>query len=325
MSEPLISVIVPVYNVERYIERCVDSILAQTYTNLEIILVDDGSTDCSGRICDDVTKKDIRVRTIHQKNGGLSSARNTGIRYANGICYAFIDSDDYIAIDYIAYLYRLLQKNQAQIAICGYRKVSENNAKIKENFDSEVGTVNLYDSKEALFRLLYQRKMITSVCGRLFRAELFEEIRFPKGKLHEDVAVMYRLFDSSEKIVCTSAEKYYYFQREDSIVNKDFRKQRMDYIEFTRECIRHMEVNHPELTKAAVSRHFSACFDLLSCIGNNKKEFAEEYMQIVQEIRKYRKTVLLDSNARLKNRLAAAGSFISITAIQRLSCLLKRP
>lgn len=110
MSEPLISVIVPVYNVERYIERCVDSILAQTYTNLEIILVDDGSTDCSGRICDEVTKKDIRVRTIHQKNGGLSSARNTGIRYANGICYAFIDSDDYIAIDYIAYLYRLLQK-----------------------------------------------------------------------------------------------------------------------------------------------------------------------------------------------------------------------
>lgn len=325
MNEPLISVIVPVYNVEHYIKRCVDSILAQTYTNLEIILVDDGSTDCSGEICDEYTKKDMRVKTIHQRNGGLSDARNTGISQAKGICYAFIDSDDYIAVDYIAYLYQLLQENQAQIAICEYRKVSENDVRIKENFDLEVDTVNLYGFREALFRLLYQKKMITSVCGRLFRAELFEKIRFPKGKLHEDVAVMYQLFDAVERIACTSAAKYYYFQREDSIVNKGFRKQRMDYLEFTKECIQYMTLNHPELKKAAVSRHFSACFDLLSCIGNNKKEFAKEYMQIVKEIKKYRKIVLLDSNARLKNRLAAAGSYFSITTIQRLSRLLKRP
>lgn len=325
MSEPLISVIVPVYNVERYIKRCVDSILAQTYTNLEIILVDDGSTDCSGEICDVYAKENMRVKTIHQKNGGLSSARNTGICHANGIYYAFVDSDDYIAIDYIAYLYRLLQENQAQIAICGYKKVLENDAKIKENLDPKVNTVNAYHSEEALFQLLYQRKMITSACGRLFRSELFEKIRFPEKKLHEDVAVMYRLFDASEKIVCTNAEKYYYFQRGDSIVNKGFHRQRMAYLEFTKECIQYMELNHPQLIKAAISRHFSACFDLLSCIGNNKKEFAKEYMQIVCEIKKYRKTVLFDSNARLKNRLAAAGSYVSITAMQRLSCLLKRP
>ena len=196
---------------------------------------------------------------------------------------------------------------------------------IKKNFDSEISTENLYDSEEALFRLLYQRKMITSVWGRLFRAELFEQIHFPKAKLHEDVAVTYRLFDAAEKIVCTSAKKYYYFQRRDSIVNQKFRKQRMDYLEFTKECIQYMNRNHPQLTRAAISRHFSACFDLLSFIGNDKKIFAEEYLQIVQEIRKYRKTVLLDSNARLKNRLAAAGSYVSIMAIQKLSCLLKRP
>ncbi len=324
MNEPLISVIVPVYNVEHYIKRCVDSILAQTYTNLEIILVDDGSTDDSGKICDEYAKMDIRVKIVHQKNGGLSDARNTGIRQANGICYTFIDSDDYVAVDYIACLCRLLWENQAQIAICGYRKVLED-FEIKKNFDSEISTENLYYSEEALFRLLYQRKMITSVCGRLFRAELFEQIHFPKAKLHEDVAVTYRLFDAAEKIACTSAEKYYYFQRRDSIVNQKFRKQRMDYLEFTKECIQYMNRNHPQLTRAAISRHFSACFDLLSCIGNDKKIFAEEYLQIVREIRKYRKRVLLDSNARFKNRLAAAGSYISITAIQRLSRLLKRP
>lgn len=324
MNEPLISVIVPVYNVEHYIKRCVDSILAQTYTNLEIILVDDGSTDDSGKICDEYAKMDIRVKIVHQKNGGLSDARNTGIRQANGICYTFIDSDDYVAVDYIACLCRLLWENQAQIAICGYRKVLED-FEIKKNFDSEISTENLYYSEEALFRLLYQRKMITSVCGRLFRAELFEQIHFPKAKLHEDVAVTYRLFDAAEKIACTSAEKYYYFQRRDSIVNQKFRKQRMDYLEFTKECIQYVNRNHPQLTRAAISRHFSACFDLLSCIGNDKKIFAEEYLQIVQEIRKYRKRVLLDSNARFKNRLAAAGSYISITAIQRLSRLLKRP
>lgn len=325
MSEPLISVIVPVYNVERYIKRCIDSILAQTYTNLEIILVDDGSTDCSGEICDAYAVADSRIKVIHINNSGQAEARNLGITMAEGSYYAFVDSDDYIMRDYISYLYEIIQVYQAQISICGYSKIEErNHNKIENNIVSNT-EIMIYNSTESIFQLLYQKGILTVVWGRLFNAELFCNIRFPKGKLHEDVAVLYKLFDVANRIACGTEKKYFYFQRAGSTMNKKFHGQRMAYLEFTKECIQYMELNHPELVKAATSRHFSACFDLLSCIGNNKKEFAKEYMQIVWEIKRYRKTVLFDSNARLKNRLAAAGSYVSITAIQRLSCLLKRP
>lgn len=327
MNEPLISVIVPVYNVKQYIERCVDSILVQTYTNIEIILVDDGSTDGSGNLCDTYAGKDARVQVVHKDNGGLSDARNAGIQAAKGEYYAFVDSDDYVAADYIAYLYNLLDvklnKDRMQISICGYRKVYGSRINAKDSADHTAGTIRAYDSEEGLFHLLYQKEMISSAWGRLFQAELFREIRFPKGRLHEDVAVIYKLFDAADKIICGSEEKYYYFQRSDSIVNMGFDRRRMDYILFTDECIRYMQDNHPELRKAAVSRHFSACFDLLSCMGKQKSENAEEYGILVSEIKKYRKTVLSDPNARLKNRLAAAGSYISIAGVQELSRLIR--
>lgn len=325
MNEPLISVIVPVYNVEHYIKRCVDSILVQTYTNLEIILVDDGSTDRSGRICDEYAEIDLRVKVIHVNNSGQAEARNLGMDKAKGDYYAFVDSDDYIMTDYISYLYEIMQTKEVQISICGYQKITEqieNKKKIDNSLNKEI---KVYDSKEGIFQLLYQKGIVTVVWGRLFKSKLFCNIRFPKGKLHEDVAILYKLFDAADKIACGAEEKYYYFQRYGSTMNKKFYRQRMDYLQFTDECIQYMEQNHPALTKAAISRHFSACFDLLSCIGNDKKNYIEEYMQIVREIKKYRKTVLLDSNARLKNRLAAAGAYISITTIQKLSRLIKRP
>lgn len=325
MNEPLISVIVPVYNVEKYLARCVDSILAQTYTNLEVILVDDGSTDASEKMCDEFAKKDVRVRVIHKENGGLSDARNVGMQEAKGGFYAFVDSDDYIAADYIAYLYNLLNTNQAQISVCGYKKVYENHTDMKNNTRDTDLSIKVYNSSEGLFHLLYQRGMIASAWGRLFKAELFRGICFPKGKLHEDVAVVYRLYDAAGKIVCGGEEKYYYFQRNNSIINVKFDKKRMDYIFFTNECIQYMAEHHPDLKKAAVSRHFSACFDLLSSVGKDKTENAEEWRKLVQEIKKHRKTVLCDSNARLKNRLAAAGSYVSISMVQKLSCLIRRP
>lgn len=322
MNEPLISVIVPVYNVEKYLARCADSILAQTYRNLEVILVNDGSTDSSGEMCDAYAAKDARVRTVHKGNGGLSDARNAGAQAAQGEYYAFVDSDDWIAADYIAYLYDLLSQNHAQIAVCGYRKVYE---KEESSAGSAGASVNIYDSREGLFHLLYQRGMISSAWGRLFQAALFRDICFPIGKLHEDVAVMYRLFDKADKIVCGDAEKYFYFQRRDSIVNRKFDRRRMDYISFTGECILYMEEKHPDLTKAAISRHFSACFDLLSSGGFDKKNHADAYSQIVHEIKKYRKVVLSDTHARLKNRLAAAGACLSIPMVQRLSRLISHP
>lgn len=329
MSEPLISVIVPVYNVEKYIAACVDSILAQTYTNLEILLVDDGSTDSSGALCDEYARRDVRVRVIHQENEGLSDARNTGMQSAQGTYFAFVDSDDFIAGDYIAYLYGMIEKHHAQIAVCGYQKVypgDENSCYgTRTDKHNSVNSEKVYRTEEGLRQLLYQRGMITSAWGRLFDASLFmhtDAIQFPVGKLHEDVAVMYKLFGAADTIVCGDEAKYYYLQRADSIVNQQFDRRRMDYIAFTGECIQFMEDFYPSLRKAAVSRHFSACFELLSCIENNNS-YRIEYKQLVNEIKKYRHIVLWDANARLKNRLAAAGSYISVTGIRKLSRLFR--
>lgn len=322
MNEPLVSVIIPVYNVEKYLARCVDSVLAQTYGNLEVVLVDDGATDNSGELCDRYAREDARVRTVHKGNGGLSDARNAGMQAASGEYYAFVDGDDWIAQDYIAYLCSLMLENHAQISVCGYQKVYE----MEENsISSADSSVRVYDAGEGLLHLLYQRGMISAAWGRLFHAALFSDICFPKGKLHEDVAVMYRLFDKADKIVCGDAKKYFYFQRRDSIVNGTFDRRRMDYISFTGECILYMEEKHPDLTKAAISRHFSACFDLLSSAGFDKKNHADAYGKIVHEIKKYRKVVLTDTQARRKNRLAAAGACLSIPAVQKLSRFISRP
>ncbi len=327
MSEPLISVIVPVYNVEKYISACVDSILAQTYTKLEILLVDDGSTDSSGALCDEYARRDVRVRVIHQENGGLSNARNTGMQTAQGTYFAFVDSDDFIAGDYIAYLYEMIEKHHAQIAVCGYQKVYPGDEyscyRGRTGNHNSVDSEKVYSTEEGLQQLLYQRGIISSAWGRLFDASLFmytDVMQFPVGKLHEDVAVMYRLFGAADTIVCGDEAKYYYLQRADSIVNQQFDRRRMEYIAFTGECIQFMEEFYPNLRKAAVSRHFSACFELLSCIENNNS-YRIEYEQLVNEIKKYRHIVLWDADARLKNRLAAAGSYISVTGIRKLSRL----
>lgn len=325
MKSPLISVIVPVYNVEKYIARCVDSILAQTYVNLEILLVDDGSSDRSGELCDSYAAKDSRIKVVHKKNGGLSDARNRGMEIAEGEYFAFVDSDDYIAADYIEYLYGILGANRAQISICGCQKVYENKACSGTGLNSVKGTADIYDCKKGLSALLYQRGIIASAWGKLFERGLFAGICFPAGRQHEDVAVMYKLFDAARTIAAGSEKKYYYFQRADSLVNSGFNRQRMDYICFTQECIRYMAEKHPDLENAAVSRHFSACFDLLDCIGSDKKIYAAEYGRLAGEIRKYRKTVLSDPYARPRNRLAAAGSFVSVAMMQKLCRLVRRP
>lgn len=324
MNRPLISVIVPVYNVERYISRCVDSILAQTYENLEIILIDDGSTDASGRICEAYKERDARIRTIHRSNGGMSAARNAGIQAAGGAYISFVDSDDYIAEDLIAYLYHLASSNCAQISVCGYQKLYEGSGYAAEPIHVEPVTV--CGSENALSMLLYQNGIIASVWGKLFQGNLFQAVRFPEGRWHEDVAVMYRLLDSAEVIAIGTETKYFYVQRQGSITNSDFDIRRMDYIRFTAECMAYMRARHPDLEQAAVSRHFSACFELLAAMGKERKHFQNEYDRLVREIKAYRRVVLADPSARAVNRAAAMGTFLMpVAVLQKLSRMMKRP
>ena len=205
----LISVIIPVYNVEKYIEKCIYSVINQTYKNIEIILVDDGSTDISGKICDDFEKKDYRIKVIHKKNGGLSDARNVGIDVSTGKYIVFIDSDDYVDKKHIEYLYNMITKNNADISICQFNIVYEN-SDIQITDFTKKDTIKIFDNKKALETMLYNKKFCNSACTKMYKKELFDDIRFPIGKLYEDLGTTYKLIEKTTKVVLGQRTTYNY-------------------------------------------------------------------------------------------------------------------
>lgn len=211
METALISVIIPIYNTDKFLGKCVESVLNQTYKNLEIILVDDGSTDSSGQICDIWKAHDNRIVVIHKINGGLSDARNTGLNIAKGSFYAFIDSDDYISPEMMETMLNSVKNNSCEIAVCNMICVSE--AGDSTPFYHPVDKETLLPGMER-----YQTLMQPSVCNKLFLAELFEGIRFPKGKYYEDTFIYHELLYRANNIVLTGSDSYWYLSREDSIV-----------------------------------------------------------------------------------------------------------
>lgn len=218
--QELISVIVPVYNVEDYIRRCIDSILNQSYKNFELLLIDDGSPDRCGDICDNYATRDNRVRVIHKINGGLSDARNVGIDIAKGSYLTFIDSDDWVHVDYIRSMYELAINRKAEIAVCGFIKTS---TEVKQDSSSEVRILE-FSNVEALQHLtgkLYVPLVVT--WGKLYKANLFRNIRFPVGKIHEDEFTTYKLLYVANKVVYTPQVLLYYWQRSDSIMGSGFK------------------------------------------------------------------------------------------------------
>ena len=205
----LISVIVPVYNVKNYLKKCVDSILSQTYSVLQVILVDDGSTDGSGELCDLLAKCDKRIQVVHKSNGGLSDARNAGIEIAEGKYFSFIDSDDYIEPDMVESLYKLAKSTDCQITISNMKRFFE-------TFYEPVNQISVYEADER-FETLKQ----PSVCNKLFLAELFNDIQFPKGKFYEDTFVYHELLYRAERVGLTGKVGYWYLSRKESITGKE--------------------------------------------------------------------------------------------------------
>lgn len=222
-----ISIIVPIYNVEKYLPKCIDSIVGQTYRNLEIILVNDGSPDNSRAICEDYASKDARIKVVNKENGGLSDARNAGLAVATGDYISFIDSDDYIHEDYCGNLMSLMVKHNADMAQCEFLKVYHS----IDTFDSEESNENItvLSSLEALNNL-FNEQYVNSVVvwNKLYKRNLFKNIEFPKGKVHEDEYTTYKVLFETKKVVCTSQQMYYYLQRSDSIMGNDFNIKRLD-------------------------------------------------------------------------------------------------
>ena len=221
---PKISIIVPIYNAEYQIRCLLDSLLLQTWSHFEVLLINDGSTDESGAICDAYAEKDHRFKVIHKENGGLSDARNAGIDAAKGKFLGFVDSDDYVHPRFYELLLQALKEEGADIAGCDVKKVCKTE-KIEEKEQQPIQRT-VYSGREATANLYDAQMYLKSVVAwnKLYKKELFEEIRFPKGKLHEDEFTSYKLLYQSESVVYINRAYYFYFQREDGIMGKEQRK-----------------------------------------------------------------------------------------------------
>ncbi|MBQ3652809.1 MAG: glycosyltransferase family 2 protein [Synergistaceae bacterium] len=228
----LISVIVPAYNVEKYLARCLNSILAQTYTNLEILIIDDGSTDSTGTISDQYALRDPRIRVIHQENQGLAEVRNVGLREARGEYIQFVDSDDWIDPETIETCYKYLHEYDADIVSFCFIHEYENG---KRYHPAEIHSPELMSGAKSLSLIFFQGSIHVASWNKLFRADLFDGVAFPAGRLHEDIYTIYKVLARAEKVLSVSDEFYHYFHRQGSITAV-FSERTYDFASSAQEC-----------------------------------------------------------------------------------------
>ena len=240
MQRALISVIVPVYKVEKCIHKCIESIINQTYDNLEIILIDDGSPDNCPKICDEYALRDNRIKVIHQENKGLSSARNKGIELAKGEYIGFVDSDDYIETSMFQDLYNAIVENNVDISICNFYVIND---KTKEKNVKNSCENKQYNKMEALKEILLDTHIQSYAWNKLYKRNLFEDVKYPVGKKYEDIGTTFYLFERSNKIQYIGKPEYNYLNREDSIVFNYNEQTIIDYIDIIIERYKYVEKN----------------------------------------------------------------------------------
>lgn len=239
-----VSVIVPIYNVEKYLNRCVSSIVQQTYKNLEIILVDDGSPDNCPAMCDTWKEQDSRIKVVHKKNGGLSDARNAGLEVASGDYVAFVDSDDWIEKDYISFLLSALLKTDADVAACEVRIIQENEA--VSPIAEDMPDVEVVKPREALDDLLQGKGFRAVAWNKLYRRELIKGEKFAVGKLHEDEFFSYRIYDKAERLTFVGVPLYNYVQRSGSIMTT-FSSRHLDVLDAYLQRLELLKKKYPDL------------------------------------------------------------------------------
>ena len=288
--ETKISVIVPVYNVEKYLPRCVDSILSQTYENLEILLVDDGAKDSSGRICDEYAGKDPRVRVIHKENGGLSSARNAGIDAATGEYLAFVDSDDWIEPETYAHMLKLMEKYGAKLVCAGRYDVD--GATGERNVGLCPSKEECISAEEMVGRLFLWDGCDSSACDKLYHRSLFETFRYPEGKVCEDVPTTYRIVLRAERAVLCDQPFYNYYHRPNSIsTDTVISEKTFHFSQHTAEIYPYIRENYPKIEPQAAYlrvRSLSHILLLLDQAGEDVREkFSEEYRAARKALRQH--------------------------------------
>lgn len=273
----LLTVIVPVYNVEPYLNKCVQSIVNQTYQNIEVILVDDGSTDCSSQMCDEWKKKDNRIQVIHKKNGGLSSARNAGLDIALGDFVSFIDSDDFIEPDMYQTMLSAIFDSGRDIACCG-RIVNLYGKREKNEYCT--ASPKTMSKEEAMIEVLCLRNMDVSACDKIYRMNLFEKIRYPEGKISEDAAVILQILERSNGVIHVAKPFYHYIFREGSISKVSYTHRKYDAYENCVNILSFIKKWHPSLNKYAKIYCAQVCAQLLESMYMSRnliKQYKDDF------------------------------------------------
>ena len=271
----LISVIVPVYNVEDYLHYAMESLFRQTYKNFEIILVDDGSTDNSGVLCDEYSRKYDNVYTFHKENGGLSDARNFGVQKAKGDWVTFLDPDDYLE-DYALELMIEAQKRyNVNLVATVVKGVYKHNCYDNHTLiDHDLRVTNIYNSKNALSEMYYDKKATVSACGKLYRKLILEKSPFPLGKIYEDFYIVSQHLLDEEKVFLSPLESYKYYKREGSIVTSPFTEKKYEFfeaVENNRKVLREKGIDDKEVWKALVVKNIEGSYHIINlCISSNK-------------------------------------------------------
>ena len=308
-SEPLISVIVPVYNVEQYLERCLQSIVSQTYARLEIIVVDDGSTYGCPALCDQWSQRDSRISVIHKPNGGLSDTRNAAMDVMKGELVTMVDSDDWIKPEYVSTLLKLMLDTDADVAVGGWSEVDEN-GKIVGFVSNKEKKPIVYSRDQALHDIFYQKDLTHSAWGRLYRTELFDRLRYPVGMLYEDLAIAYTLYSRTSRVAQCFTPLYNYMQRSTSILGT-FKPQRTHVLDILDNLEKQVRNQEPKLLPAVQSRRLSAHFNIL-LLCPDKPEYESIRERCWNGIKQLRGHCFIDPHIRFKNRLGIVTSVLGM-------------
>lgn len=311
----MISVIVPVYNSEKYLDKAVESVLSQSYSDWELILVDDGSTDESHRLCDEWADKDERICVVHRQNGGLSAARNSGLDIAKGDFITFLDSDDMLCPDALKDMYSAIDSTGCDI-ICGNSLKFSTEERLNVKF-SDRYILKVYSPQQAVESVLYKDILDNSAWGKLYKRDLWKSLRFTPGIWYEDLDLFYKLFLNSKKIGYINRLTYLYRQHDESFLRNNVLK-RLDVLDVTQRLSDFMSTQSRELMRSAASRQFSANFNVIRSLFFMKTNKADNIQ--VDEISKkcwdkiyrLRKDVLINRRSPVKNRLWSALTFVGL-------------
>lgn len=309
-----ISVIIPVYNVKQYLERCIESVIGQTYSNMEIIIVDDGSSDGSEVLCDRYAKVDNRIKVIHKKNGGLSDARNVGMRIATGEYIAFLDSDDWIDFDYYEVLYNKLKTTDSEIAIIGFLWV-EGDKFVKPKFYLEDQRMT---SKEAISELAKDELLTSHAWNKLFKRDLFKEIDFPKGKSYEDIFIMHKIFKKAKNVVIISDYKSYYFMHDKSIIHTLSLKNKLDEFFAFKTRYEDLKSEYSDIESIMANLACDRARSVYCDIAISKKE-KKLYKGELKEVKKFIKNKKIIKKVEIKYKVLSLSP-----KLYNIACKIKR-